>query len=161
MEILILICKNVSYGIKEYLMALLLMILTNFLASFTLSFWDPLLMSELHISLSCNMTKQVLERAPYEVAYRLFVSLVSSCCNEKWHWHVVWGLHNVLPLNMLLLLCLFPSVLSGFVMKLFIVLLHQDTLLSPDLFLNYGHLVEYILFFQNATSTLLAHLFSW
>lgn len=71
MEILILICKNVSYGIKEYLMALILMILTNFLASFTLSFWDPLWMSELHtMTLSCNMTKQVLERAPYEVAYR-------------------------------------------------------------------------------------------
>lgn len=34
-------------------------------------------------------------------------------------------------------------------------------LLSPDLFLSYGHLVEYILFFQNATSTQRANLFSW
>lgn len=60
----ILICKNVSYGIKEYLVALILISLTNFLVSFTLSFWDPLLMSELHIDDSLlQHDEQVLERA--------------------------------------------------------------------------------------------------
>lgn len=95
MEILILIWKNVSYGIKEYLMALILMILTNFLASFALSFWDPLLMSELHtMTLSCNMTKQVLERArklldflpmKLPIVYLFLWSPLVTTKNGIWH----------------------------------------------------------------------------
>lgn len=97
MDILIFICKDISYRIKEYLMALILMILTNFLISFTLSFWDPLLMSELHtMTLSCNMTNRfsnvLVKLLDFQFPMKLpivYLFLWSPLVTTILLWHVV------------------------------------------------------------------------
>lgn len=88
---------------------------------------------------------------PYEIAYRLFVSLVSSCYN---HYALACDMR---PSQCTSRRCALTSILvhkrSKWVCReALFSLVTPGHLLSPSLFLDYRHLVEYILFVQSLPS---------
>lgn len=89
---------------------------------------------------------------PYDIAYRLFVSLVSSCYNQ-FALACDMGPAQCIALRHAVISILVPKRSKWVCLESLYSLVTPGHLLSPDLFLNYCHLVEYILFIQNATSS--------
>lgn len=122
------------------------------------------------MTLSCNMTNRfsnVLGKkiarlsVPYEVAHRLICFFGLLLLQRKMALACSMRPSQCASLKHAVTSILVPKRSKWVCREALYCLVTPGHLLSPDLFLNYGHLVEYILFFENATSTQRAHLFSW
>ena len=87
----------------------------------------------------------------YEVAYRLYVSLVSSCYN---HYALACDITpaQCSSLRSALSSILVPKRAKWVCRESLLSLVTPGHLLSPDLFLNYRHIIEYVLYVQSLSS---------
>ena len=158
---------NVNFGIKVSLLEITLLHLTNFVIVSTLFSLVHQLMLEFLIQTLFNSTEiqQYISRArkisklplPYRVTYRLFVSLVSSCYN---HFALSCDI-NPSHLNSLkhaVTSILVPKRSLWVCREALYSLTTPGHLLSPHLFLNYRHIIEYLLYVKQSSPTYRNHL---
>ena len=137
---------------------------------FTFQFYPFLLGSPIDIGVPYSDSVQthdsnILARArkisrlslPYRVMYRLFVSLVSSCYN---HYALSCDMTSAQcnSLNHAVTSILVPKRSKWVCREALFSLTTPGHLLSPQLFLNYRHIIEYLLYVRQAAPSHRQHL---